>query len=557
MARVRCILSWLLFLGFLTGVGAVCFVFVRHAPRCTITGALIYQHLSADGSRLVTLRPKANHVQGPLQGPLRVWDTHSGHMVHEWFADADVLRFNCSADDRHGAIVLGDGRGRIVDWQTGQAWRFDEPPENEAVNRADFSPRGRWLFVVTASCSTLYLIDVDKCEVVLRMKDNWPVVSPDDRLLFYRQGSDRAVTVRDIGNGNMLGMLATTANQFFLSDDGRLLIERHQEPIPAPRQEFEDGPGMGVRKIEEGFRASVLAKDFRVSVWDTETFQRRFQHKLARAGYLETSLSRDGRRLAMWLRGADDASNLEMIDTATGALLWSHTMQRGGNVVFAPDGSLCYFVRELDEKKSIVTMFDAASGQVLWEKPALGSTYFAMNGDILLYQEDFAKPMHFLDARTGAVQATIPLNFRTANYIPVLTHDGRHFVIGGWQMRNREPYFWETWLEKYWPDLFGDDIDGALVMETATGRELFRVVNRAKDSYALSDDGSTLVTVDAAPGPDKSVIIRIWDIPPTRAQRWAVGVTAATGVGLLALRWAWRRRKARKPATPEASVPRL
>src|SRR5262249_10619545 len=99
----------------------------------------------------------------------------------------------------------------------------------------------------------------------------------------------------------------------------------------------------------------------------------------------------------------------------------------------------------------------------------------------------------------------------------------------------REPYFWETWLEKYWPELFGDDIDGALVMETATGRELFRVVNRAKASYALSDDGSTLVTVDPAPGPDKIVIIRVWDIPPHRARQWAVGTAAGTGIALLGL----------------------
>jgi hypothetical protein len=546
MARMRRLLGWTVFLGFLAAVGTVCYIFVRHAPRCTITGPLVFQHLSADGSRLVTLRPKGNHV---VRGPLQVWDTHSGHVVHEWFTDADVLRFNRSADDRHGAIVLSDGRLRIVDWQTGQAWRFDEPPENEAVNRADFSPKGRWLSVVTASCKTLYLIDVNTCQVVLRMKDNWPAVSADDRLVFHRQGQDRAVTVRDIGNGKTLGVLATTANRFFLSDDARLLIELHEEPIPAPPPELDDGlPGRnGFHKIE--------AKNFRVGVWDTATFQRRFQHGLARPGSLETSLSRDGRRLAMWLRAAREASNLEMIDTARGELLWSYAMQRGDNFEFAPDGSLCYLVRQLEHTFFLATMFDAANGQVLWEKPAYGTTRFAMDGAVLLYQEDFAKPVHFLDARSGAIQATIPLNFRTANYIPMLTRDGRQFVIGGWQMRNREPYFWETWLEKYWPELLGDDIDGALVMETATGRELFRVVNRAKESYALSDDGNTLVTVDPAPGPEKTVIIRIWDIPPTRAYRWAVGVTASTGVGLLALRWAWRRRKAPNPAAIKASIP--
>src|SRR5262249_8064379 len=110
MALARCILGWAVFFGFLTGVGALCFVFVRHAPRCTITGPLVFHPLSADGARLVPLRPKANHVP---RGPLQVWDTPSGDVVRQWFADDDVLRFTRSADDRHGAIVLSDGRVRI------------------------------------------------------------------------------------------------------------------------------------------------------------------------------------------------------------------------------------------------------------------------------------------------------------------------------------------------------------------------------------------------------------------------------------------------------------
>lgn len=544
MMPIRRLLGWAVFLSFLGAIGALVFVFVRHAPRCTITGPLVYQHLSADGARLVTLMPKADHVR---RGPLQVWDTRSGRVVHEWRHDADVLRFQPSPDDRHGAIVLGDGRLRIVDWQTGKEWCFDEPAKDEAVNRADFSPQGRWLMVVTASSDTLYLIDVNQCEVMLRMKDNWPRISDDDRLLFHRQGLDRTITVWNIQDGKSLGVVPLSANRYDVRRDGHVLLELHDEPIPAPPEAPGDGPmrGNGVRRVQR--------RDYRISVWDLTTFKRRFQHELKRAGNLDSVLSPDRRRLAMWLQDEKEASDLEMIDAATGQLLWSYTMKHAEHVAFAPDNSVCFLVRRRDPKNSVLTMFDADTGRVLWEGPASGSTYFAKHTNVLLNQEDFDKPLRFLDARTGALQATVPLNFRTANYIPMQTRDGRHFVIGGWQMRNREPYFWETWLEKYWPELFGDDIDGALVMETATGRELFRVVNRAKESYALSDDGSTLVTVDPGPGPEKTVIIRTWDLGATRAWWWATGIAASIGLGLLSLRCLWRGRKARKAAAGQAT----
>lgn len=475
MHFTRRLIAWAFYLGFLAAVSVVVFAFVRSQPRCTISCPFIHMYLSADGSRLATLKPKQNCV---YNGPLQVWDTQSGHVVHEWFHDAEVLPREHSPDGRHAAVVLDDGVLRIVDVYTGKSWRFDEPPKDDAVNRADFSPGGRWLQVVTARCDTLYVIDVHTCQVVLRMRDNWPIISADDKLIYYREGKDRKITVWDIQEAKALSVVSVTAQSFALSADGRLLLELPSEPIPAPPEEPGDGPfrGIGVRKIER--------KDYRVAVWDVATGTRRFQHEMARRGDLQTMLSPDNRFLAVWLREDNEPSPLQMLDAVSGKVLWSHPMKRGYTFEFSHDGSVCFLVRRLEDhplkRNYHLTMFDSASGQVLWERPAGGNTYFARNENILLHQGEFDEPLQFLDARTGIQQATVPLNFPTANYIPMQTPDGRFFVIGGWQVRHREPYFWEKWLEKRWPLLFGEGLEGAMVMETATGRELFRVLGRAR-----------------------------------------------------------------------------
>src|SRR5260370_4045897 len=137
----------------------------------------------------------------------------------------------------------------------------------------------------------------------------------------------------------------------------------------------------------------------------------------------------------MWLRHEQKESLFEMIDTETGQLLWSFPMRLGENSEFSSDESLVYLVHGVDRDKdaATLTMFDAATGRVLWERRAYGTTRFAGNTGILLQQEDYTRPLNFLDARTGEEKAKIPLDFPTANYIPVLTPDGRHFVSGGLQ----------------------------------------------------------------------------------------------------------------------------
>jgi dipeptidyl aminopeptidase/acylaminoacyl peptidase len=240
MHYARRLLGWAIFLGCVTALGGCVFFFVRHRPRCTIVGSLDTIHLSSDGSRLVTRRTMPNHDKHiPKEpgwtlhyGPLQVWDTHSGQVLHEWLHDATMRWTVMSPDGRHIAIVTGDGRiggGELwlVDDHTGQDWRFEEPQD---VNRLEFSPKGRWLVVNTARGDPQFLIDVATHQVALRLKDSWPSISSDDRLLYVRKGPDCNLTMWDLEAGKALGVLATTSPHYQISADGRLLLERHIEP---------------------------------------------------------------------------------------------------------------------------------------------------------------------------------------------------------------------------------------------------------------------------------------------------------------------------------------
>ena len=71
------------------------------------------------------------------------------------------------------------------------------------------------------------------------------------------------------------------------------------------------------------------------------------------------------------------------------------------------------------------------------------------------------------------------------------------------------------------------------MLETATGRELFRLLRHGWQARLLSDDASTLLTVDAADGDaENRFIVRIWEVRPTRAYLWAMGAALATGMVL-------------------------
>lgn len=535
MHLARRLLGWAIFLGCLAALGTVVFGFVRYRPRCTVIAPARTWVLSTDAALLLTV--------GAVNGKntaVRVWDTANGSLVHERVYDAGQKRCWESPDRRRVAIELQDGVLRLVDWHTLDEWRFAEP---FVVSGVEFSPKGRWLIVRTSQGEPNFVIDVAARKIAARLRDGWPSFRADETVMLDHRGPDRHLTMSEMASGKVLGVLPLKSN-FAISPDGRLLIELHSEPVPEPKWPL----GAGPFNIQEDKRER---KDYRIDVWDLASSRHRFHHEMKRAGNLAQTFSPDGRYLALRLWQDKVQSNLEMIDTSTGKTAWTYAMKAGYSCSFSADGSLCMFFH--GDVQDGLTMFDTASGRVLWEKPTFFNASFAPGTGILLCQDDRETPQQFLNAATGELLATAPVDFRTSNHIPWFTPDGRHFAIGGWSRRVREPHFWETWLEKRWPALFGSDGRGVSVMESATGRELFRAGNCGEGGNSLADDAGTLVTAGATADLDEPRVLDVWEVRPGKAWGWAVGAGLCAGlVWHFGVKRLISALKQRKPASKSA-----
>jgi WD40 repeat protein len=538
MKFVRRILGWSLFLGFLWAVAFGVFHFIRHRPRFVLEGPANHLHLSADGSRLAVLewtQPKGG------RGPWRVWDTRRGRVVHELFGDAAMRHFEVSPDRRHLAVMLSDDDLRLVDWVTGEEQQL---PVGR-LRHFEFSPQGKWLFVggsqeednVAAPgpfpglSDRQFVFRVADKQLALQLEETF-FHSGDERFLFGRKWGDRGTTtIWDLNSGKKVASLPIEGTDIVVAADRRSLVASHT----------------GQRGIE---------------IWDLASSELRFAREGER-GDVAWKCSPDGKLLS--LTNESTAGKIEMIEVASGRTLWSEATTAGYVCRFSRNGSLCSHICDvphrdrrvlvLTRSTQVFTMFDAGSGRVLWVRPCAHAQHFPADGPVLL-QETLDAPLEFLDARTGRRLATAPINIASGRVAPEITPDGRHVLLHGHQWRQREPYFWEAWLEKRWPDVFGHSIPAVSVMETATGRELFRVLRHGWQSRMLSDDGSTLVTVDALSDEGRDgFATRIWDVSPTRAYLWAIGVAAGTGIALLFLRRVRRKLKARAASTKQAPSP--
>src|SRR5262245_27043672 len=535
MCWMRRLLGWAFFLGLLAAVGFGVFQFVRYQPRFTIPEQLYVIHLSADGSRVVT-------IPWNLHGaPLKVWDTQSGMMVYEFFHDEKEAWIDVSPDGATISMALKDGALWLIDWQSGQSWQVPETDlgilsQLTSSPSFGFSSKGRWLYFNPCNGKPTHLVDVASKKVIWRATAEFLDGDSNERLVFARNQEN--IDVWDFEKRKRVARLPARADQMILSPDGQTLLTRQVLPPPDPAKIYRPVCG--------------------VELWDLATFNVRFRREQSPPGNLQTTFSPDGRTLALWLSQYTTESDLTLVDATTGRRLWSFRMKYGGAGRFSADGSLWMLQHGKDIRN--LTVFEVATGRVLWEKPGQ-SVAIGANG-ILLEEQD---SVCLLDAATGERRGNklfdlsgssggthnVPLHWAAKTQ----TSDGAHFVFCGQRRHDRKPSLLESWLPEWWSSVFGDDRSATVVMETATGRELFRHGTAGNHAFysKLSDDASTLVTCDWID--EEHHMTRIWDVHATRAWRWAVGVAAATGLALLALRWAWRRRKARKAMHANPSVP--
>lgn len=219
-----------------------------------------------------------------------------------------------------------------------------------------------------------------------------------------------------------------------------------------------------------------------------------------------------------------------------------------------PDGAYWSCVYHEKEQTSLI-MLEAASGRILWRKPYYGDFIRAANDTVCWSDpDDDASILQFLKPSSGMCYARSGL--RSA-MVRKVTPDGKHLVTLSLNSLIRELYSWEEWLQERWPQIFQNRSESVQVWETGTTREVFCVGGMLdlgdKESISLSDDGSTLVTVDWTDQDGSTICIKAWDIHPTRAWFWSFTAAALTGFALLALRWLWR--KLRTSKQPPASAP--
>jgi WD40 repeat protein len=539
MRRLRRLFAWAVFFAFLAGVGAGVFHFVRYRPRLTIPELLFITHLSADGSRLITIRPPEPNSANP-RGPVQVWDTRSGGVLREFFGSAGPMWSKLSPDARTLAAGLDDGTLWLVDWQSGEQARVDDVDLGPVPSRPPwpvswFSPRGRWLCVSAAEDKPpSYLIDVAARKVALRFTDKVLAASEDDRLLFV--GNKDQVDVWNMEALKKVAALPSGPQAWVVaSRDGRSLLTLRLSPPRSP------GDAHPTDAVE---------------VWDLTTLTRRFRYEQKPPGYLEGTFSPNGRSLAVWVSAVADHkgwiaadSDFAMLDADTGRLRWSCRIRAADAGAFSSDGALWVLMHRQKNDVATLTVFDVSTGGILWEKPGRSSGSFLGKSAILLQT---AERTELLTANTG--ERTAPLHVGAPEHAPfdvfptyqlAQTSDGGHFVFAGQQRRDRPPHFWEKWLARWWPNVFSPDAWGLVVMESATGREVLRLVNAGNqsDKLRLSDDAGTLVTVDAFE--DGRRLVRVWDVQPTRAWTWAT--TAAVGTWAVLLVLAWGRRKLAGP----------
>src|SRR5262245_15611121 len=217
MNLLRRLIAWIFYFGFLSAVGAGVFMFVRYRPRCIIAEPLIIpMHLSADGSHLVTLRLSKTKAG---RGPVKVWDTDRGQFVRELIGDFEIEhRWERSQDDRHLALCLADGVLRLVDWHTGETWRFEEPTD---VKYYYCSPKGCWLHAYGNAPPGGVLIDLTTHQINARLGEGHVEFSPDGRWAFARKGS--FLDIWDLAKAKKTATIVSDLGMLASPDGGRIV----------------------------------------------------------------------------------------------------------------------------------------------------------------------------------------------------------------------------------------------------------------------------------------------------------------------------------------------
>jgi hypothetical protein len=547
MRVIRRLFPWTLRLGVLAAVGIFVFVLVRYRPRCTIRGDLDVRAVSADGSLILTQRKAEPKTR--VKAALQVWNGHTGKGVH--YLLEDVVSIQLGLDGRHGVGILPGGEVRLFDWQAAAEWPV-RGVTAASIERAQFSPQGRWLAL--AGLFDTKLVSVARPPAVQDLYGTHSHFSADDRFAFTDRWRDPGPRVYHLDPFEPTGMALLWDWQGYVADtsaDGSLLALKTDRWERAGPNTFKRTPLTRVWNLEvvRPSLPEVNDKRFRDLLEQPRLNERfrleHFAHLIAGHEGAEhrRRFSPCSRYLAAWLPNYPALAPLEIVETHKGRRVTTFNTKHIQNGGFSGDGSLFWL---LHGEAGLLTVLDVASGKVRWEMPCGDVLCFCPAPGALICRASQDDVPALVDVSTGKRRGTLPEDFTITGDFHIATPGGGRLALPGAMTRTRPPEPWEKWLEGWLPELFAAHRPGVLVLDTSSGTTCFRVLCRDYEQVWLSADGRTLVTVhrDAATG---QTAARVWDVEPRQAWLWAAGSAGTAASAWLVARFC-RLRRARTSA---------
>jgi hypothetical protein len=531
----------------ITGLGMIVFLWVRYTPRARLPASMEIANLSPDGGLLlgrvggIDWYFRRKPVRHPDEGTFQVWNTREGKLERS-IPSAQVRppKFNRAGFSWNPILIVdNEGVPSVINWITGKEQRLDHR-ECKDLDPVVLSPQNRWL-VAQAKQGRRFLLDSTSERGPVPLEPSFSKFSPDDSLLLFRERE--SLLIRQIKTGIQRAIPISQYDMFAVAPNSQwMALARGSEPpqLAEARGILADWfMGTGTRRLEfrtlpEGGVAGGV--------------------ELPALGLWMTAIAPDSRRGAIWRMDSGGDLNLVLVEIPSGRTIGQIAVEPLQLATFSPNGQLMLCQAKPDRQY----MFDAATGKRLWEKATAAWLTFYGQGSDMVFQEDHDQQYQLLDGPTGAVRFTLPPDFPTANHLPSFTPDGRRLVIRGWRQLQREPHFWEAWLTKWLPSVFADNVPGVIVVDSSTGEEVFRLLNRAQlgEGRYLSDDGETLVTFDGDENDPEGATISIWDVSPRRAWYWALAAAAATVLFVSIARAFWTKwRKCKSQGCPTRAGP--
>ncbi|MEK7857218.1 MAG: hypothetical protein AAB288_14095, partial [Acidobacteriota bacterium] len=284
-------------------------------------------------------------------------------------------------------------------------------------------------------------------------------------------------------------------------------------------------------------------------IWEVSTGKRCWSFDSVKAELRSVLISPDGTVLATW--PTVENGTVELFETATGRKLATIPIKREWHAEFAPD-STCLLFQFVDDRK--IAMIDVTSGRILWDAAStnLSLARFIDSGTVIR-QVDESGPLDILDAQSGKVKYRL---FWSTNSYVAFTPDRSWGVFSGYPSAGRQLAFWEAWLEKWLPKMADDGNATVIVADLKAGCVRFCLRLPKVDQYYLSEDGTTLVTIDrdsSRVSGTKGALIQAWDVRRYCARIWGWSGAIILGACLLLLR-RWRLKRVNKTCASTANM---